>query len=290
LGTAAFQAGLEVQDFPVYGAERRGAALAAFTRISTEPIRERGVITHPDLIVIADETLLADPSAGVLSGAPAPARSVVPTVAGASAVFVNSPAGPGSLGSRYAIPCTVHTLDLTALTLELLARGSALSTPLGAAACALTGLISEEWMIAAVREELTELHLLPEVLDRNVALARRVYAALPTVPLCERPAVTVQGSIHTPTYDRGPAGVPAIFATGNSPRRHTGSWRLFRPEIDRSACTRCLLCLIRCPDAAITLDARGYPVIDYDNCKGCLICAEECPVHCISEQQEVRAW
>jgi pyruvate ferredoxin oxidoreductase gamma subunit len=279
LGTAAFRTGLAVQDFPVYGAERRGAALAAFTRIATEPIRERGVITHPDLIVLADETLLEDSSSGVLSG-----------VEGATAVFVNSSAGPAALGSRYAIPCPIHTLDLTALTLEFLGRGSALSTPLGAAACALTGPIPEEALVRAVREELAELHLQPDVLERNVALARRVYAALPAVSPREDQALAAKGSIHTPTYDSGPAGVPMIFAPGNSPRRHTGSWRLFRPAIDRAACTRCLLCLIRCPDAAITLDPQGYPVIDYDNCKGCMICAEECPVRCIGEQQEVRAW
>ena len=41
-GTAAFAAGFEVQDSPIYGAERRGAAVAAFTRIDTEQILERG--------------------------------------------------------------------------------------------------------------------------------------------------------------------------------------------------------------------------------------------------------
>ena len=43
LGTAAFLAGRHVQDSPVYGAERRGAAVTAFTRIDDEPILERGV-------------------------------------------------------------------------------------------------------------------------------------------------------------------------------------------------------------------------------------------------------
>jgi Pyruvate/2-oxoacid:ferredoxin oxidoreductase gamma subunit len=31
--------------------------VAAFTRIAKEPIRERGVILHPNLVVIADESL-----------------------------------------------------------------------------------------------------------------------------------------------------------------------------------------------------------------------------------------
>lgn len=54
LGTAAFLSGLIAQDSPIYGAERRGAPVAAFTRIAREPIRERGVIAHPDVLCVAD--------------------------------------------------------------------------------------------------------------------------------------------------------------------------------------------------------------------------------------------
>ena len=64
LGTAAFMTGYQVQDSPVYGAERRGAAIAAYTRIDQEPILERGVIDQPDVIVLGDETLFDDPGAG----------------------------------------------------------------------------------------------------------------------------------------------------------------------------------------------------------------------------------
>src|SRR5882672_8884771 len=68
LGSASFHAGFVVQDSPVYGAERRGAPMSAFTRLAREPIRERGAIVIPDLVVIADDTLLADPAAQPLSG------------------------------------------------------------------------------------------------------------------------------------------------------------------------------------------------------------------------------
>jgi 2-oxoacid:acceptor oxidoreductase delta subunit (pyruvate/2-ketoisovalerate family) len=42
-------------------------------------------------------------------------------------------------------------------------------------------------------------------------------------------------------------------------------------------CTQCDLCLIFCPDAAITHDAHGAYQIALDYCKGCGICASECP-------------
>lgn len=68
LGTAFFQCGCEVQDAPRYGAERRGAPISAYVRADSRPIQERGVITRPDLVIVADETLIFLPAAGVLDG------------------------------------------------------------------------------------------------------------------------------------------------------------------------------------------------------------------------------
>lgn len=279
LGTAAFLSGLHAQDSPIYGAERRGAALAAFTRIDTQPICERGAVADPDLILVADETLLSYPAAGVLVG-----REF------ASAVFINSPREGLSLAGRYAIPCPVLTLDLTALTIELLGRGLAQSAALGAAGCALAGLKPVELVIQAVRQELADLQLTLEAIDRNIEAARRAYASLPAIRLHDRPRPGAACSMVVPAHVAGPEGVPVIHAPGNSPLGHTGSWRDFRPVIDLDACTRCGMCSAVCPDGAITLDANAAPAIDYDNCKGCMICYQECPIHCIQEQKEVRAW
>jgi 2-oxoacid:acceptor oxidoreductase delta subunit (pyruvate/2-ketoisovalerate family) len=42
-------------------------------------------------------------------------------------------------------------------------------------------------------------------------------------------------------------------------------------------CTQCDVCLIFCPDAAITRGADGAYEIAVDYCKGCGICVAECP-------------
>ena len=68
LGTTFFLEGFEVQDAPRYGAERRGAFLFAYVRAAHKPINERGMIRHPDLVVVADDTLFAVPAARVLLG------------------------------------------------------------------------------------------------------------------------------------------------------------------------------------------------------------------------------
>ena len=49
-------------------AERRGAPVFAYVRADRSPIFERGVITRPDLVLVADETIVPVPAAGVLVG------------------------------------------------------------------------------------------------------------------------------------------------------------------------------------------------------------------------------
>ncbi|MCS6925674.1 MAG: 4Fe-4S binding protein [Candidatus Binatia bacterium] len=90
------------------------------------------------------------------------------------------------------------------------------------------------------------------------------------------------------TFDPPRLAGPSIYAVGNSPQRRTGNWRQFRPVLQVERCTRCWICFVRCPEAAISLDAQEYPVVDYDECKGCLLCVHECPTHAFTVEKEVR--
>ena len=58
LAGAAFKEGKDVQAFPMFGVERRGAPVAAFTRIDDKPIDIKTQIYNPDAVVILDPTLL----------------------------------------------------------------------------------------------------------------------------------------------------------------------------------------------------------------------------------------
>ncbi len=55
---AAFFDGLWSQAFPFFGAERRGAPVMAFTRISKRPVRLRSQIYEPDILVLLDPMFL----------------------------------------------------------------------------------------------------------------------------------------------------------------------------------------------------------------------------------------
>jgi pyruvate ferredoxin oxidoreductase gamma subunit/2-oxoisovalerate ferredoxin oxidoreductase gamma subunit len=59
LVAAALEDGNEgVQAFPFFGAERRGAPVRAFARISKEEILLRSEIYNPDLVIVLDESIL----------------------------------------------------------------------------------------------------------------------------------------------------------------------------------------------------------------------------------------
>lgn len=279
LGSAGFHAGWIVQDSPVYGAERRGAPMSAFTRLAREPIRERGAVTSPDLVVIADETLLTDPAAQPLSGCDEQTTLLINTQKDAADLQLLSqiPTGP------------VLTVDFTTMALDTTQSPASLSVALGVAAAHLVG-ISLADAQAGVEAELSA-HFSTAQREKNTALAHAAYLRAEVWPAVqERLAASVleRASLVDVTFDPPSVATPSIYAIGNSPERKTGNWRQFRPVLHAELCTRCWICFVRCPEAAISLDAQDYPVVDYDECKGCLLCVHECPTHAFTTEKEVR--
>lgn len=62
----------------------------------------------------------------------------------------------------------------------------------------------------------------------------------------------------------------------------TGTWRTFRPVVDKEKCNACGLCALFCPDGCIDENFE----IDLNFCKGCGICANECPKKAIKMASE----
>lgn len=58
LAKAAVKQGLYAQAFAMYGPERRGSPVIAFTRIDKEPIEVRSHIYEPDIVAVLDPSLM----------------------------------------------------------------------------------------------------------------------------------------------------------------------------------------------------------------------------------------
>jgi pyruvate ferredoxin oxidoreductase gamma subunit len=78
LARAAMYSGFRgTQAFPFFGAERRGAPVKAFTRISRSPVLVHSQIYNPDVIIVLDSTLIR--ITNVLEGAKENAFLIVNT-------------------------------------------------------------------------------------------------------------------------------------------------------------------------------------------------------------------
>ena len=286
LGTAAFLEGYYAQDFPLYGAERRGAPIAAFTRISRESVLERGIIADPDIVIVMDETLLDDKMANPLAG-----------VRDGAVVFINTTHSVSEAMARHKISATVITLDLTKIGLEKLGK-AVLSTLAGGVAAKLAG-INEDSLRKAVEKETSEIVSNRNIIEKNIEAAVYCYNAIEPhphpAPLPSRGTEVPEGegkkiTVITVPFEPADISAPSVNSAANTPMRKTGNMRIFRPVWDYEKCTKCMTCVARCPDGCIAVNENGFPYTDYDNCKGCMICAEECPADAITAEREVHTW
>ena len=279
LGTAFFKSGYEVQDAPRYGAERRGAPIFAYVRADRSPVNERGIISHPDLVVVSDDTLVGMPAAGVLQG-----------VDEHSVLLINSHESADTWSARLNTKAMIMILPASE-DVEDRAELPYIGSSCAAAAAALTGVISRDTLIEALSEELA--HLGNSIVEKNQAIALSAFdvmgshagavkeSALPSAAGYVKPEW-----IELP-FDDAEISAPAIHAGATSVKVRTGLWRTMRPVIDYEKCSGCWwVCSTYCPDGAINVSSEKLPEIDYDHCKGCLVCVAQCPPQAIESIPE----
>jgi pyruvate ferredoxin oxidoreductase gamma subunit len=105
---AAINEGKYAQAFPAFGAERRGAPVVAFVRISSnQPIRVRAEIAEPDVVVVLDPGLLR----------------IVDATSGLKAtgmLVVNTKKQPEQIRQEFNVNWSLATVDATKIAEELL--------------------------------------------------------------------------------------------------------------------------------------------------------------------------
>jgi pyruvate ferredoxin oxidoreductase gamma subunit len=274
LGTAFFLESHEVQDAPRYGAERRGAPIFAYVRAARHPINERGVISRPDLVVVADDTLVPIPAAGVLQG-----------LAKHAVVLLCSDLPVDTWRARLPLCKAVLTLPLGD---EAANHGALphLGARCAGAAARLVGVIRRDTLQQALEEELAKVGTMAAADSVRQALAA-FDAMAPHAGLVTAGLPIAAAGYHPPAWvdlplDVADVAAPDIHVALTSVFANTGSWRTRTPVIDYEHCNRCSwICGTLCPDGAIAVGPDHVPSIDLDHCKGCLVCVAVCPPHAI---------
>lgn len=282
LGTAFFLEGYEVQDAPRYGAERRGAPIFAYVRASKEPINERGVIQNPDLVIVAEDTLVGIPGAGVLIG-----------ITEKTVLLINSHESPETWRDRLGMDSRILILPAEE-EVEDRAELPFVGTICAGAAASLVGVISPESLRQAIREELEALG--EEIINKNIEKSEAAFRAMHQHRGCVTESEEISAKKYNVpdwvelTFENARASAPVIHAGLTSVEVKTGLWRTLRPVIDYERCKHCWwICSSFCPDSAIMVTEDGVPDIDYDHCKGCMICVAQCPSHAIEAIPEHQA-
>ena len=162
LSIAAFLEGRFAQAFPSFGSERTGAPVVAFCRIDDKEIRLREPILQPDALIIQDPTLLHQ--VDVLSGLRRPQ----------GCVLVNTQKSFEDIGLgefvRDLSARNLLTLSATEISLKHVGRAVP-NVPLMGGFAAVSGLMSLDSVLAAIREEFGG-----RVAEGNIAAAREAYA------------------------------------------------------------------------------------------------------------------
>jgi len=274
LGTALFQCGYQVQDAPRYGAERRGAPMFAFVRAASAQILERGIISAPDLVLVADDSLVGIPAAGVTGGLRADTVLAIASNLDAETwqhrLHISNPVvilpGVDSGDDDAHIPDT--------------------SAQCAGAAAALLGVVSRDALTEAVREETATFGAGAVKANLETALAAFDAVGDQAGSVVEGAAHDVASSVRPDWVDlsaeTSAVAAPNIYAALTSVQVRTGLWRTLRPVLEMDKCKKChWVCGSYCPDGVIAVDDDGYPEIDYEHCKGCMICVAQCPAHAL---------
>ena len=160
LADAVFREGRYVQSFPAFGVERRGAPVAAFTRIDDRPVRLRCQIYTPDHVLVLDPSLMqvVDVTAGLKDG---------------GWVLINSAQAPSS----FHLPpgFRVATVDANAIAIRhRLGPSNApiVNTAILGAFARITGLVSLDTVAQSVHDAV------PVKREDNVAATREAYDAV----------------------------------------------------------------------------------------------------------------
>ncbi len=154
LASAFVAEGKYVASFPMYGFERRGAPVVAFTRIDDKPIREKTQIYNPDCLIVIDPGLLTLPTlfTGLRPG---------------SAFILNSPKKiPHRPNENLKIG---GVIDATSIAVKEIGRDIPNTCLLGAFAAA-TGWLRLESILACLPD-----YLSGDILQRNLKSAERGY-------------------------------------------------------------------------------------------------------------------
>ena len=276
IAQAAIASGLYAQGFPNFGAERRGAPVMAFLRVSDSQIFLRERIDEPDVVVVLDASLIGLPE--VTDGL-APGKTMI----------INATKNQGEELSHLQDRFHVHVVNASQIAMDTIGLPITNTAIIGAFVKA-TKTINLESLKQPFEKRFEKLSA------KNLEAMRTAYekTKLLNTPQLDSKAVD-NAEIDYASYIQGEALHPwpeveigcDVHRPGSSAEFLTGNWRTGQyPLKDKEKCISCGICWIMCPEIAFAKDEDGDYSWHGDYCKGCGLCVTTCPKKALRMEEE----
>lgn len=154
---AVLEEGKYAQAFPEYGAERSGAPMRAFNRISEGRIRVHHSVENPDVVVVIDDTLLSP--------------TIVTGLKKEGVLIVNTAHTLDYVRKKTNFDGRICLVNATDIALQEIKRGVPNTVMLGTLA-RVTGLVNLEIVEKKIRE-MFDRKLSEEMIQANIRALRR---------------------------------------------------------------------------------------------------------------------
>ncbi|MBI2639653.1 MAG: 2-oxoacid:acceptor oxidoreductase family protein [Candidatus Sungbacteria bacterium] len=242
LAPILLRSGFQVQAFPFFGGERRGAAVAGYLRCGRKKISTHSFISEPDMVVVFDHerVQLAKALEGLKPG---------------GIVVINTSAPNQFMGLTH--DWLVYTLNCRSISLGCgIGEPSDPFTVVNSAMAGGVARILESVFGAQFPDDLADA-VLGEALPQKVSENQKAFLE------GKRTVVRLMAD-----------GMPVwqlLIKSRNFPY-------LVQPD---ERCTACNLCYLFCPKRAIEVTAGGRYVIHEEKCNYCAICVAICPLDAI---------
>lgn len=157
LARTVFLEGKDVQSFPFFGVERRGAPVTAYTRIDDKPIRIKTSIYEPDCVIVLDSSLIKS-------------QNIIAGLKSSGIVLINSEKRPGEINLGF--QGRIATVDATAIALKNNLGSKAtpiVNTAILGALVKVTAIAKLESLVTAIKDTV------PTKPEENAAAASQAY-------------------------------------------------------------------------------------------------------------------
>ncbi len=155
LAMGALRKGKYIQSFSEYGAERGGAPIFSYVRISNDPITIHTSVLNPDVVVVIDDSLL----------------HLAPEFDGK--LIVNTAQSDDFVKNETGHTGKVFTIDATSISVDILGRNIPNTPTLGAIA-RVSDILPKNIIVEELRNKL-EKKIGKELMDRNIECLNRAY-------------------------------------------------------------------------------------------------------------------